>query len=72
MFVETVPQTLEKRNPQFFRGEFITITRRFDGTYRPNFRPMKVGADFSVEKYAADVANELLWALGGLVGEERS
>jgi hypothetical protein len=66
-FVETVPQTVEKRNPQVFRGEFVTITRRDDGTYRPNFRPMKVGADFSVEKYAAGVANELLWALEGLI-----
>jgi hypothetical protein len=66
-FVETVPQTVEKRNPQVFRGEFVTITRHDDGTYRPNFRPMKVGADFSVEKYAAGVANELLWALEGLI-----
>lgn len=69
-FVETVPQTVDKRNPQVFRGEFITITRRDDGTYRPNFRPMKVGADFSVEKYATGVANELLWALEGLIENE--
>lgn len=66
-FIETVLAGVEKRNPQVFRGEFITITRRDDGTYRPNFRPMKVGADFSVEKYAAGVANELLWALEGLI-----
>ena len=66
-FVETVPQNIEKRNPQVFRGKYITITRRDDGTYRPNFRPMKVGADFSVERYAAGVANELLWALEGLI-----
>lgn len=69
-FVETVRQNVEKRNPQVFRGEFVTITRRDDGTYRPNFRPMKVSADFSVEKYAAGVANELLWALEGLIEEE--
>ena len=66
-FLETVPQTAEKRNPQIFRGRYITITRRDNGTYRPNFRPMKVGADFSLEKYAAGVANELLWALEGLI-----
>ena len=66
-FIETVPHIVEKRNPQVFRGEFITITRQDNGTYRPNFRPMKVGADFSVEKYAAGVANELLWALEGLI-----
>ena len=66
-FTETVQACVEKRNPQVFRGEFVTITRRDDGSYRPNFRPMKVGADFSVEKYAAGVANELLWALEGLI-----
>ena len=66
-FVETVQACVEKRNPRVFRGEFVTITRRDDGSYRPNFRPMKVGADFSVEKYAAGVANELLWALEGLI-----
>ena len=66
-FVETVPQTADKRNPHVFVGEYITVTRRDDGSLRPNFKPMKVGADFSVEKYAAGVANELLWALEGLV-----
>ena len=68
-FVETVPKTVEKRNPQVYVGEFITITRRDNGTYRPNFRPMKMDADFSVEKYATGVANELLWALESLVGK---
>ena len=67
-FVETVPKTVEKRNPQVYVGEFITITRRDNGTYRQNFRPMKMDADFSVEKYATGVANELLWALESLVG----
>ena len=66
-FIETVPHIVEKRNPQVFRGEFITITRRDNGTYRPNFRPMKVDRDFSVERYALGVSNELLWALEGLV-----
>ena len=67
-FVETVPKTVEKRNPQVYVGEFITITRRDNGTYRPNFRPMKVDTDFSVEKYATGVANELLWAFESLIG----
>jgi hypothetical protein len=30
---------------------------------------MKVDKDFSVAKYASGVANELLWALEGLVGK---
>ena len=66
-FIETVPPTAGKRNPHLFVGAYITITRRDDGSLRPNFKPMKIGADFSVEKYASGVANELLWALEGLV-----
>ena len=66
-FVETVPPTAGKRNPHVYEGDYITVTRRDDGTYRPNFKPMKVGADFTVAKYAAGVANELLWALEGLI-----
>ena len=66
-FIETVPPTAGKRNPHLFVGAYITITRRDDGSLRPNFKPMKIGAGFSVEKYASGVANELLWALEGLV-----
>ena len=69
-FVETVRTTAEKRNPHVFVGEYITITRRDDGSYRPNFRPMKVDKDFSVERYALGVCNELMWALEGLVEEK--
>ena len=46
--------------------ESLTILRD-DGSLRPNFKPMRVGKDFSVERYATGVANELLWALEGLV-----
>ena len=66
-FTETVQACVEKRNPQVYRGKHITVTRKDDGTYRPNFRPVKVGAGFNVGRYAAGVANELLWALEGLV-----
>ena len=31
--------------------------------------PMKVDKDFSAARYASGVANELLWALEGLVEE---
>ena len=68
-FTETVQACVEKRNPQVYRGKHITVTRKDDGTYRPNFRPVKVGAGFNVGRYAAGVANELLWALEGLIGE---
>ena len=66
-FTETVQACVEKRNPQVYRGKHITVTRKDDGTYRPNFRPVKVGAGFNVGRYAAGVANELLWALEGLI-----
>jgi hypothetical protein len=69
-FVETVSQKQVKRNPQVYVGETITVTRRDDGSYSPNFRPIHTGPEFNVAQYATDVANELLWALEGLVGEE--
>ena len=68
-FVETLPPAPDKRNPQVYVGKHITITRRDDGTYRPNFRPVNVGAGFNVERYTTGVANELLWALESLVGK---
>ena len=68
-FVETVNKKRVKRNPQVFVGQYITITRRDDGTYHPNFRPIQTGPGFSVAQYATDVANELYWALEGLVEE---
>jgi hypothetical protein len=59
--------TIVKRNPRVFCGQYITITRRRDGTLHPNFRPMKMGPDFSAERYATAVGNELMWALEGLI-----
>ena len=65
-FVETLPWTT-KRNPHVFRGRYISITRRDDGTLRPNFRPVKMDGDFSPERYAIGVSNELLWTLEDLI-----
>lgn len=65
-FIETLPW-ITKRNPRVFSGKYITITRRADGSLRLNFRPLKVDRDFSVERYALGVSNELLWALEGQV-----
>ena len=39
-FTEIVPQAPQKRNPHVYDGEFITVTRRSDGSYHPNFKPM--------------------------------
>ena len=63
-FVESLPWT-EKRNPRVFLGKYITITRRDDGTLRPNFRPMPTG--MSVDHYTFKVYCELHRALEGLV-----
>ena len=67
-FVETLPWT-SKRNPRVYNGKFISVTRQDDGSLRLNFKPIKIGADFSLERYALGVYNELCMALGGLVGE---
>ena len=69
-FVETLPLPSRKRNPRIFEGKYITVTHRSDGTFHPNFRPMKMDDDFSVDTYAKGVCNELRKALSGLVDEE--
>ena len=68
-FTETL-STTGKRNPQVFYGNYITITRRDDGSLRLNFRPVTMGADFSIYRYATGVFSELIRALIGLVGKE--
>lgn len=66
-FTEINSSTIVKRNPRVFSGQYITITQQDDGTPRLNFKKLEMGPDFSPERYATDVANELLWALEGLV-----
>ena len=68
-FVETLPWSM-KRNPRVFNGRYISVTRRDDGTYRLNLKPVKMDNGFNVERYIAGVANEMLWALLGLVGNK--
>ena len=65
-FVETLPLTT-KRNPHLYVGEYITVTRRDDGSLRLNFRPVKMGKDFCVDSYALAVADELRYALKDLI-----
>ena len=59
-----------KRNPHVFRGQYITVTRRDDGTYSPNFRPIPTGRGFRLERYALGVYHEICMALEGLIEEE--
>ena len=69
-FIETVPMTAGKRNPHVYKGKYITITRRNDGSLSPNFKPMpQLGLNLSVENYAFEVYRELRGALKGLVEE---
>ena len=46
-----------------------SVTRRGDGSLRPNFKAMRQEAGFSVEQYALGVYNELCMALEGLIEE---
>ncbi len=69
-FIEVERQKGEKRNPRVYDGRYITVTRRSDGTLRPNFKPLPHDANLSVEDYAVAVARELLQALQGLLGED--
>ena len=66
-FVETVPLTAGKRNPHVFDGQYITVTRRDDGSLRLNFKELPKGANFNMERFALGVYNELCMALGGLI-----
>ena len=66
-FVETVPPSAGKRNPHIFDGLYISATRRDDGSLRLNFKELKVGADFSLERYSLGVYNEICIALAGLI-----
>ena len=68
-FIETLPWSM-KRNPKVFNGKYISVTRRDDGTLRLNFKSLKVDENFSLERYALGVYNELCIALGGLVEKE--
>ena len=63
-FTETQPWST-KRNPKVFNGKYISVTRRPDGTLKPNFRPLP--ANMSVERYAFGVYIELHKALEGLI-----
>ena len=65
-FVETEPWS-GKRNPRVYNGQYISITRRQDGSLKPNFKPMPTGRQFSIDIYAIGVCNELRQALEGLM-----
>ena len=53
-FIETLPWSM-KRNPKVFNGKYISVTRQDDGSLRLNFKPLKTGAGFSIERYTFGV-----------------
>ena len=64
-FIELPPKAPVKHNPKVFDGRHISITRRDDGTLRPNFKPMHVGEGcFAEAQYAYEVYIELCKGLG--------
>jgi len=52
-----------------FEGQYITITRKDDGTMQPNFKKVTTNGDFPIYKYAVGVWTELLQSLPGLLGK---
>ncbi len=68
-FIEVERPDREKRNPRVFNGQYITITRWPDGSYRTNLKPVVISDGFDIVGYATSVGNELMWGLEGLVGE---
>lgn len=69
-FVEALPYMPVKRNPHVFVGEYITITRRDDGSLRLNFKPVEMRLLARPAKFALSVARELIQGLKGLIGKK--
>lgn len=68
-FVESTSTEPRKRNPHVYVGNVLTVTRRNDGTYRPNLRDVRIKQGFDIDDYADNVAREIRNALKGLVEE---
>ena len=54
-------------SPKVFEGQYITLTRRADGSLRPNFKKVEIDANFNIERYARGVSHEPRLALRGLL-----
>lgn len=66
LFVETLPRPV-KRNPRIYVGPFVTITRRDDGTLRPNLRLLNLTQHSNYQQYACHVAHDLIKGFRSLV-----
>ena len=68
-FTEITTLNVRKRNPQVFDGEYVTVTRRSDGSFRFNFKSFYINKDFDVIAFARGVASEIKKAFKCLVGK---
>ena len=68
-FIEQPPKPPVKHNPKVYDGKHISITRRDDGTLRPNFKPMHVKGALAAAQYVVEVYIELCEGLAGLIEE---
>ena len=68
-FIEMPPKPPVKHNPKVYDGKHISITRRDDGTLRPNFKPMHVKGTIAAAQYVVEVYIELCEGLAGLIEE---
>ena len=68
-FLESMHPSAGRRNPHVFIGKYITVTRNKDGSLHLNFKRLEIDGNFSVEKYALGVYNEICMALYDLVEE---
>jgi len=67
-FVETeAEKKTHNRNPKVFKGKYITVTRKPDGTYRTNFKLKVIDGTTNIRHLALGVCAEILNSLRGLI-----
>jgi len=66
-FVETKAPKSRRRNPKVYIGKYITVSRKNDGTYRTNFKPLAIDGKTNISALAIGVCAEIVDALRGLI-----
>ena len=72
-FLEDCSQTkaASQRNPHVYRGQFINVNQRDDGTRYPTFNRPQYTKEFTFHDFCREAAAELLM-VAGLVGKKGS
>ena len=60
-----------QRNPHVYRGQFVNVNQRDDGTRYPTFNRPQYTKEFTFHDFCREAAAELL-AVAGLVGKKGS